>query len=222
MSKYWGGTLVVEDVRDMKEHELRMADPDLYRPAECPRCGDDHLHVHARPTRKPRRSSWLPLEVLILQFLCARCHATWRMLPLFLARHLWYSWRAVEQAVLPSANPMPTSAAATPPAALAVPAPTCLVPTTAPTAAQARPPPVPKRTRQRWRSRLRSSALVLVVLMAMSGGAELVKIAMQVGHLGTRAALVEEFRCVVHPRVGERLAAVGAIAHRLERGIRLM
>jgi hypothetical protein len=34
-----GGTLIVEEVRDLEAHEGRLEDPDGYRPARCPRCG---------------------------------------------------------------------------------------------------------------------------------------------------------------------------------------
>jgi hypothetical protein len=35
--------------------------------------------------------------IRILQFLCVECTATWRVLPRFLARHLWHPWRVVER-----------------------------------------------------------------------------------------------------------------------------
>jgi hypothetical protein len=63
---------------------------------------------------------------------------------------------------------------------------------------------------------------VLVVLLAASGGLELEAVAAQVGLDACRAELVRiyaEQTGVVH---GARLAAVATLAHRLERGIRLM
>src|SRR5580658_3501917 len=105
-SRYRGGTLVAEDVHDLREHVRRLADPDLYRPERCERCGFAHLHVHTRPERHPLGEGALPPVVQILQFRCASeaCGATWRILPLFLARHLWHAWRAVERGVLPSSK----------------------------------------------------------------------------------------------------------------------
>ena len=40
-----GGTLIAEDVHDLATHELRLADPESYRPSGCPRCGAA-LHIH--------------------------------------------------------------------------------------------------------------------------------------------------------------------------------
>jgi len=132
--------------------------------------------------------------VKVLQYRCASkdCGATWRVLPLFLARHLWHAWKAVERTVMPSASPEPTTA------------------------------PVRARTRQRWSARLASSARVLVVLLAISGGATLEEIAKRVGLEGTRAELVSAYGVVVATAPGERLSSLGALVHRLERGLRLM
>ena len=49
----------------------------------------------------------LPAVVVVLQFRCAdpECAATWRVLPLFLARHLWHPWKAVERVVEADAGP---------------------------------------------------------------------------------------------------------------------
>lgn len=182
-------------MHDLVEHERRLADADLYRPARCERCGSAAVHVHTRPERRPRGDASLPPAVAVLQFRCATCGATWRVLPLFLARHLWHAWRAVERAVATSTNSGPASSGA-----LAIRA----------------------RTRQRWRSRLASTALTLVVLLAASGGAALEEVAKRVGLVGTRAELVDAYASVASPSLGERLASVGALVHRLERGLRLM
>jgi hypothetical protein len=60
--------------------------------------------VHTRPERHPCGDGSLPAVVELLQCRCASeaCRATWRVLPLFLARHLWHVWKAVEHAVMPS------------------------------------------------------------------------------------------------------------------------
>ena len=197
VSRFRGGTLIVEDVRDLVEHLRRMSDADAYRPSPCPTCGHATLHVHCRPERHPKREPSLPPVVAVLQFRCAdaRCGATWRILPLFLARHLWHAWKGVERAVLPSAGAAPPSA---------------------------RAPPIRARTLDRWRSRLESSSRVLVVLLAMSGGGALEEVSKRVGLLATRRELVESYAAVTSAAPGARLSALAAVVHRLERGIRLM
>ena len=135
----------------------------------------------------------MPPAVPILQFRCAECGATWRILPLFLARHLWHAWKAVERAVAPRPELASSSA-----------------------------PPIRARTRQRWWSRLASSARALVVALAVSGGTALEDVAKRVGLLGTRAELVDAYDVVAAIASGERLASLGALLHRLERGLRLM
>jgi hypothetical protein len=195
VSSFKGGTLIAEDVRDLDAHQRRIRDPDGYRPDRCPRCDHDVLHVHCYPERHPRGEPGMPLVVQVAQYMCAaaECGATWRVLPMFLARHLWRAWKTVERVVLPGAVVSPSTA-----------------------------PAVPARTRCRWRSRLAAAARVLVVLLAASGGLALEAVAAQVGLDASRAELVRgyaEQTGVVH---GARLAAVATVAHRLERGIRLM
>ena len=97
-----------EDVHDLAEHQRRLSDADEYRPSACPRCVCAAVHVHMRPERHPRGDPLLPPVVVVLQFRCAseECGATWRVLPLFLARHLWHGWRAVERAVVRGSSPV--------------------------------------------------------------------------------------------------------------------
>src|SRR5262249_57182772 len=129
VSRYKGGTLIAEDVRDFATHGRRIVDPDGYRPAACPRCGGQVLHVHDYPRRKPCGEPGLPPEIPIVRHICAdpACAATWRILPAFLARHLWRAWPTVERTV--SEAPPPLG-----------------------------PAPIPERTERRWRSRLAESA----------------------------------------------------------------
>lgn len=192
-SRYRGGTLVAEEVHDLAEHLRRLADVDQYRPGHCPGCGFGHLHVHTRPERHPLGDSSLPPVVEVLQFRCASeaCGATWRVLPLFLARHLWHAWRAVERGVLASGKSAPGS----------------------------RPH---ARTLARWRARLASSVRMLVVMLALSGGGALEEVSQRVGLSGTRMDLVEAYAAATGTPRGERLSTLGALLHRLERGIRLM
>lgn len=189
--------MIAEDVRDLGEHDRRLADPDRYRPASCARCGHARLHVHCRPERHPRGDPQLPVAVSILQFRCANedCGATWRVLPLFLARHLWHAWSAVERSVRP--------------------------PTTPTRAAPVRPA-IPARTQERWYARLAASARVLVAVLAASVGRLLEEVAMRVGLSGTRGELVDVYVGITAPPTSERLSSVAALVHRLEPGLRLM
>lgn len=195
-SRYKGGTLVAEDVRDLAEHRRRLAKPDEYRPASCPRCGHDRVHVHCRPERHPCGDSSLPPVVEVLQFRCAAeaCGATWRILPLFLARHLWHAWAAVERVVrLP---PAPARAIVG--------------------------PAIAARTQERWRARLASSARIVVAILATSVAVVLEGIAKSVGLLGTRGEVLDAFIVLTAPPPSDRLSSLAALVHRLERGVRLM
>ena len=192
-SRYKGGTLIAEDVLDVATHQRRLADPNGYRPARCPRCGCEVLHVHDYPERRPRGEA-CALVLRIVRHICAApaCAATWRILPAFLARHLWRHWRTVERTALPGAPP------------------------------ERHAPPIPRQTAARWRARLAAEAKQLVVLLATSGGALLELLAKTVGLDTTRQALVDAHTVVAESLVGRRLAEVAALVHRLERGIRLM
>jgi hypothetical protein len=193
VSRYKGGTLIAEEVHDLAEHRRRIADPDGYRPCECPRCRGRVLHVHDRPQRTPRGEPGLPPVIPILRYICAAdtCGATWRIVPAFLARHLWRVWLTLERTVKPCAPP-PASK------------------------------PIPQRTVQRWRERAASAARQLVVLLATSGGALLEAIAKGAGLESTRMELVDVHEQMARRPPGRRLADLAALVHRLERGIRLM
>lgn len=193
VSSFKGGTLIAEDVRDLDGHLRRICDPDSYRPDRCPRCGHDVLHLHSYPERHPRGELGMPPVVRVAQYICAavECSATWRILPKFLARHLWRVWKTVERVALPGEVPRAA-------------------------------PPVPERTQYRWRARLAATARVLVVLLAASGGFVLESVAAQVGLDASRAELVHAYAEQTEVPRGARLAAVAALTHRLERGIRLM
>ncbi len=193
VSRHKGGTLIDEAVRDLAVHARRICDPDGYRPSSCPRCGHGGLHVHCYPERRPRGDAGMPPVIRIAQYVCASsvCGATWRILPMFLARHLWRAWVTVERVV--EAGEATTV-----------------------------DPPIPERTVRRWRSRLAATARVLIVLLAASGGAVLEKIAARQGLDVTRGELVSTHAEVAGVVAGERYAALAALVHRLERGVRLM
>lgn len=137
----------------------------------------------------------MPGVVRIIQYVCAaaECGATWRILPMFLARHLWRAWKTVERVVMPAG--MPPSAAA---------------------------PSIPARTEQRWRARFAAAARMLVVLLAASGGAALEAIASRAGLDASRAELTAAHADVTRAAPAARLAALAELVHRLERGMRLM
>jgi hypothetical protein len=152
------------------------------------------LHVHDYPERLPRGELDLPPVIRIVRFICAApgCRATWRILPAFLARHLWRIWPTVERTTHPKKPP------------------------------EIDPMPIPERTAQRWRGRLASAAKQLVLLLASSGGVLLETIAKRAGLDATRWELADIHGQVTAPPVGRRLADVAAVVHRLERGLRLM
>jgi len=192
VSRYWGGTLIAEDVVDLAEHERRLCCPDLYRPDECARCGHERLHVHDRPEQHPLGCPELPPAIQVLVFRCPECRATWRILPRFLARHLWYAWQAVEATVKASESSSSSSAPA-------------------PSEPSAR----------RWHARLASAGRMLVTLLAIAGGA-LAELSATVGLGSTREAVLDAFVAAVAPAAGMRLSGFAALVHRLERGVRLM
>jgi hypothetical protein len=97
-----GGTLIAEDVTDREAHEKRLCDPDGYRPARCPCCGHPVLHVHDYRSRILLAEPGDPeagksvARIVIHQCAAESCGATWRILPLFIARLLRRSWPVVE------------------------------------------------------------------------------------------------------------------------------
>jgi hypothetical protein len=178
----------------------------------------------------------MPVALEVLQFRCAReaCGATWRILPAFLARHLWHAWNVVERIARPAA-PAVAAAPAAPAVAAAPAAPAvaavaaapavaavAAAPAVAAVAAVAAAPRVAARTRARWRSRLASSARVLVAVLAISAGVVLEEVAKRVGLTGTRGDLVCAYVAMTAPPASERLSSLAALIHRLERGLRLM
>ena len=47
----------------------------------------------------------------VVIFLCAKCSATWRVLPAFVARCLWRSWEVVEGVLFGERSPVPARTA---------------------------------------------------------------------------------------------------------------
>src|SRR6266478_5708225 len=95
-TRFRGGTLIASDVHDLLEHERRLRDADAYRPVMCPRCGGTRLHIHDHPQRLLVGET-KTVVIKIVRYICAStdCQATWRLLPAFVARHLWRQWATV-------------------------------------------------------------------------------------------------------------------------------
>jgi hypothetical protein len=81
---------------------------------------------------------------------------------------------------------------------------------------------VPASTARRWLARLQSSARQLLVLLASTGTDVVCAVAESVGLDATRRTLIDAYTMQFDISAGRRLAVVGALVHRLERGIRLM
>jgi hypothetical protein len=105
-TRFRGGTLIAIDVHDFAAHEQRLRDSEGYRPRTCPRCGAGPLHVH---DYLPRILAGDPrfARIRIVRYLCpaTRCGATWRVIPAFVARHLWRHWDTVGRVI--AGNPPP-------------------------------------------------------------------------------------------------------------------
>jgi hypothetical protein len=185
-----GGTWIAEDVTDRDEHRRRLCDPDGYRLRECPHCHHRVLHVHDYVVRVLVADSQEPV-IKIVRYECAGCEAIWRILPAFVARHLWRSWDTVK-AVTVAAPAPPTQ------------------------------PAVPERTLQRWRARLSAWASTLVQLFATSWAVRLVRLALAVGHDGSREELVHAYAAEMDEGADNPLAAVAGHVQRLMPGLRLM
>lgn len=96
-----GGTLLAEEVTEVCAHQRRLCDPDGYRPKRCPRCGHQVLHIHGyRERLVPGEDERRVVRIVIHRCAELACRATWRILPMFLARRLWRTWQTVEGEVL--------------------------------------------------------------------------------------------------------------------------
>ena len=190
-----GGTLIAEDVITRTLHERRVCDVDAYRPARCGHCGSATLHVHDYTERKALGDP-AGVPVRVVRFVCAddACGATWRVLPAFVARHLWYAWSAIEAATAPTLSPS---------VVLPVPSATTVA---------------------RWKVRLDSSARLLVqILAALADAALTAMIATLMGGIdATRDALLVAYAAALRVAAGRRLAALAGHLHRVEPGVRLV
>lgn len=94
-----GGTLLAAEVITHEQHTAALANPDIERPPRCAACDCPRVHVHERRTRLLDGLGSAQVDILI--FRCARpsCRVVWRVLPAFLARHLWRTWERVTEAL---------------------------------------------------------------------------------------------------------------------------
>ena len=192
-TRFRGGTLIAAEVHDLREHQRRVRRADGYRPPVCPRCHGERLHVHGRHYRVLIEGG-SATRIEILRYVCANdaCGATWRILPAFIARHLWRRWTTVARAITSERRR----------GASGVPA-------------------VAERTRRRWKLRLSSAARQLVLLLAQHDDEDVVRFARVAGFEGARLELVQLLTAgrVLGTHGHEDIAAS---IDRLERGIRLM
>lgn len=197
-SRYKGGTIIAEDVLTLEEHLKRLLDPDGYRPDACGRCGHGVLHLHDYLERKPLGLA-SGATARVARYICAdsACGATWRVLPAWLARHLWWGWAPIEQATV---TPDPAQASAMP--------------------ALGRTPP--ERTVRRWLGRLASSARHAVTLIVNHGASTLRTVAEVVGLDATRLELVQQYRAFFEVSHGNALGSLAAVMDQLDRGVRVM
>jgi hypothetical protein len=82
----------------MEQHQQALSTPDRVRPNRCARCKVGGLHVHERRSRVLAGEIDRAPAIEILIFRCGRrdeCGAIWRVLPHFMARHLWRRWTVV-------------------------------------------------------------------------------------------------------------------------------
>jgi hypothetical protein len=191
-----GGTIIAEDVTDQATHERRVCNPDGYRPAFCPNCGDTTLHVHDYRERILRAEPGEPVA-RVVRHECVGCAAIWQILPAFIARCLWRTWRVVEH-TLTGAEPPP-----------------------APREPR-RWPPVPARTQRRWQARWRRPGQWLAQMLAACGEATWAALATGLAPAATCADLVAAYADARATPTGQQLATVAALVDRLQPRGRLM
>jgi hypothetical protein len=191
-----GGTIIAEDVTERALHERRICDPDGYRPPFCPRCGDRTLHVHDYRERVLRAEPGAPVA-RVVRHECVGCTAIWQILPAFIARCLWRTWRVVEHTLTGTAQP---GAPQEP----------------------SRWPPVPERTHRRWQARWRRPAQGLAQVLAACGHAAWAALATGLAPEATGADLVTAYAATTATPAGQQLAAVAALIDRLAPRRRLM
>jgi hypothetical protein len=189
-----GGTLIAEDVLARHSHQLRLCDPDGYRPSSCQTCYGRRLHAHSFRERKTRGEPESAVE-RVRRYQCADCKAVWTVLPAFLARHLHRSWETVQAALVKDGVLEGTG--------------------------NEQRVLVPASTRRRWAYRLRSGARSLIQVLA-GVGARIASVLEKLSGECSRLELVEELVRQGLLRAGYKLAELSAWIHRAVPGVRLM
>ncbi len=189
-----GGTIIAEDVTDRATHDRRICNPD--RPAFCPNCGERTLNVHDYRERILLAEPGEPVA-RVVRHACVGCDAIWQILPAFIARHLWRTWRVVEH-TLSGADPAPAQLTTR------------------------RWPRVAERTRRRWRRRWLRPARFLAQVLAACGEAAWAALAGVLGSEATCADLVAAYAGARATPAGERLAPVAALVYRLQPKVRVV
>ena len=177
-------------------HDRRICDPDGYRPAFCPTCGERTLHVHDYRERILRAEPGEPVT-RVVRHECVGCAGIWQILRAFIARHLWRTWRVVEH-TLTGAGPAPATVETT------------------------RWPRVPERTRRRWQGRWLRPARFVAQVLAACGEAAWAALAAGLAPEATCADLVAAYADAMATPAGQRLASVAALVDRLQPRVRLM
>jgi hypothetical protein len=190
-----GGTIIAEDVTDRATHERRLCDPDGYRPGFCPNCGERTLHVHDYRERILRAEPGEPVA-RVVRHECVGCAAIWQILPAFIARHLWRTWRVVEHTLTGTGPPSAPGAPGW--------------------------PRVPARTRRRWQARWLRPAQGLAQILAACGHAAWAALAAGLAPEATCAELVAAYAGARATPAGQRLASVAALIYRLQPTVRLV
>jgi hypothetical protein len=186
-----GGTIIAEDVMDLATHDKRICDPDGYRPKICLRCSKWLFHVHDYRERVLRAEPSQPVT-RIVRHVCVACKAIWQVLPAFIARHLWRTWRVVAHTMVRNERPV---------------------------SGQPPGPKVPAHTVRRWRLRWQRPAQALRQILAASGEAAWAELAARLRPEATCADLVAAYAVA---QVVEPLAALAALLYRLQPKVRLM
>jgi hypothetical protein len=138
----------------------------------------------------------LVLIVRVVRFVCANsdCRATWQVLPAFMPRHLWWTWRTIEQETTTDSTEETDNSERGP----------------------------STRTRQRWLQRLRASAGQLLRLLMARAQHSVRAVVGKLGVEASRAQLVASLQGVMSVSSGRRYGTVAALIDDMERGVRLM
>jgi hypothetical protein len=179
----------------MAAHAARVCDPDGYRPKACARCGHGVLHVHdyRRRTAQRDRPSGGSTPVVIVRHECAR-EACGAIWQTLPAFLARHLWHPWRVVEAAALDDAPVEDRRD----------------------------VPTRTTERWGARLASAARLLVQVFGAAIGTGLDAVAVAVGPVATRAALVAAYANGHAIAAGRRLLTVAAVVHGLERSARLM